>query len=142
MRVASACERWSQRLLSPYPLPRLSPDSNIYSTNLTDGARHQRYLMNKENWKSISNNNNLHAQAAYANRRSLTVKKIAAITLDPTLIIGGMFLSTGCERQGPAEQAGREVDQAVEKMKDVVSPPGPAETVGKEFDRAVADQTK
>jgi hypothetical protein len=53
-----------------------------------------------------------------------------------------MFLSTGCERQGPAEQAGKKVDQAVDKMKDVVSPPGPAEKVGKELDRAVTDKTK
>lgn len=70
------------------------------------------------------------------------MKKIAAIALGATLISGGMFLSTGCERQGPAEQAGKKVDQAVEKMKDVVSPPGPAEKAGKELDRAVADQTK
>jgi hypothetical protein len=74
--------------------------------------------------------------------RRVTVKKIAAMALGITLIIGGMFFSTGCERQGPAEQAGKEVDQAVEKMKDVVSPPGPAEKAGKELDRAVTDQTK
>jgi hypothetical protein len=70
------------------------------------------------------------------------VKKIAAMALGITLIIGGMFLSTGCEHQGPAEQAGKEVDQAVEKMKDVVSPSGPAEKAGKELDRAVTDKTK
>ena len=57
------------------------------------------------------------------------MKKIAAMALGTMLIIGGMFLSTGCERQGPAEQAGKEVDQAVEKMKDVVSPPGPAAAI-------------
>jgi hypothetical protein len=69
------------------------------------------------------------------------VRKIAAIVLGTTLMIGGTFLATGCERQGPAEQAGKNVDQAVEKMKDVVSPPGPAEKAGKELDRAV-DKTK
>jgi hypothetical protein len=74
--------------------------------------------------------------------RRVTVKKIAAMALGITLIIGGMFLSTGCERQGPAEQAGKEVDQAVEKMKDVVSPSGPAEKAGKELDRAVTDKAK
>ena len=70
------------------------------------------------------------------------MKKIATIVLGTTLIIGGMFLSTGCERQGPAEQAGKKIDQAVDKMKDVVNPPGPAEKAGKELDRAVTDKTK
>ena len=70
------------------------------------------------------------------------MKKIAATALGITFIIGGMFLSIGCKSQGPAEKAGKEVDQAVEKMKDVVSPPGPAEKAGKELDRAVTDQTK
>lgn len=70
------------------------------------------------------------------------MKKIATIVLGTTLIIGGMFLSTGCERQGPAEQAGKKIDQAVDKMKDVVNPPGPAEKAGKELDRAITDKTK
>ena len=70
------------------------------------------------------------------------MRKITAIVLGTTFIVGGMFLSTGCERQGPAERAGKEVDQAVEKTKDVVSPPGPAEKAGKELDRAVTDKTK
>jgi hypothetical protein len=70
------------------------------------------------------------------------VRKIAAIALGATLIIGGMFLATSCERQGPAERAGKDVDQAVEKMKDVVHSPGPAEKAGKELDRAVTDKTK
>ena len=70
------------------------------------------------------------------------MKKIATIVLGTTLIIGGTFLATGCERQGPAERAGKDVDQAVEKMKDVVNAPGPAEKAGKELDRAVTDKTK
>jgi hypothetical protein len=70
------------------------------------------------------------------------MKKIAAMALGTMLIIGITFLVTGCERQGPAERAGKEVDQAVEKMKDVVNPPGPAEKAGKELDRAVTDKTK
>ena len=70
------------------------------------------------------------------------MKKIVAMALGTMLIIGGAFLSTGCEHQGPAERAGKDVDQAVEKMKDVVSPSGPAEKAGKELDRAVTDKTK
>ena len=70
------------------------------------------------------------------------MREIAAIVLSSALIIGGAFLATGCERQGPAERAGKEVDQAVEKTKDVVSPPGPTEKAGKELDRAITDKTK
>ena len=70
------------------------------------------------------------------------MRKIAVIVLSTAFIIGEAFLTTGCERQGPAERAGKEVDQAVEKTKDVVSPPGPAEKAGKELDRAVTDKTK
>ena len=70
------------------------------------------------------------------------MRKIAARVLGTMLIIGITSLATGCERQGPAERAGKEVDQAVEKMKEGVNPPGPAEKVGKELDRAVTDQTK
>jgi hypothetical protein len=35
-----------------HPAVRLSQDSNICSTNLTDDVVHQRYIMNK--WKGVS----------------------------------------------------------------------------------------
>jgi hypothetical protein len=70
------------------------------------------------------------------------VRKNVAVVLSTTFIIAGLFLTTGCERQGPAEQAGKEVNQTVEKMKDVVNPSEVGEKAGKELDGAVPDKTK
>mgnify|MGYP001105115320 FL=1 len=38
---------------------------------------------------------------------------------------------------GPVEKAGRAVDDAVENAKDAIDPPGPAEKAGREVDKAV-----
>lgn len=38
---------------------------------------------------------------------------------------------------GPIEKAGRAVDNAAEKAKDAIDPPGPAEKAGREVDKAV-----
>ena len=50
---------------------------------------------------------------------------------------GSVFLSTGCESKGPAEQAGANVDKGVQNVKDAVNPPGPVEKAGRAVDRAV-----
>lgn len=43
-----------------------------------------------------------------------------------------------CEREGPAERAGRSVDRAGQQLRDAVDPPsGPAERAGRAVDRAV-----
>jgi hypothetical protein len=43
-----------------------------------------------------------------------------------------------CERQGPAERAGRSLDRAGERVRDTVDPPrGPVERLGRSVDRAV-----
>lgn len=34
------------------------------------------------------------------------------------LVLGGAFVSVGCESEGPVEKAGKKVDQAVEEAKD------------------------
>lgn len=43
-----------------------------------------------------------------------------------------------CEREGPAERAGRSLDRAGESVRDTVDPPrGPVERMGRSVDRAV-----
>jgi len=58
------------------------------------------------------------------------------------LVMGGALVGVGCERQGPAERAGQEIDRVVEEAKDKLDPPGPVEKAGKTVDRAVEDLTK
>jgi hypothetical protein len=43
----------------------------------------------------------------------------------------------GCTEEGPAEKAGKGVDNAARDIKDTVSPPGPAEKAGRAVDDAV-----
>jgi len=68
--------------------------------------------------------------------------RMAAVVLIATLVTGGALVSVGCERQGPAERAGQEIDRVVEEAKDKLDPAGPAEKAGKKVDRAVEDLTK
>lgn len=43
-----------------------------------------------------------------------------------------------CDKPGPAEQAGRQIDRAGESIRDAVDPPrGPVERAGRAIDRAV-----
>jgi hypothetical protein len=70
------------------------------------------------------------------------MKKSVALLVSLTVMCGGVVLGTGCERQGPAERAGKDIDRAVEDMKDAVNPPGPVEKAGKKLDRAVEDVTR
>ncbi len=42
----------------------------------------------------------------------------------------------GCESEGPAENAGKNIDAGIQKAKDTISPPGPAEKVGRDIDKA------
>ncbi len=48
-----------------------------------------------------------------------------------------MALGAGCEEKGPAEQAGQNVDNAVQKAKDTISPPGPGEKAGRAVDKTL-----
>ncbi|MDD2557770.1 MAG: hypothetical protein PHH87_05685 [Desulfuromonas sp.] len=42
-----------------------------------------------------------------------------------------------CEKKGPMEKAGENVDRAVEKIEDTLNPKGPAEKAGEKVDKAV-----
>lgn len=52
-----------------------------------------------------------------------------------------LVLLFGCSEPGPAEQAGKKVDQAVEEVRDRIDPAGPAERAGREIDEAVEELT-
>ena len=70
------------------------------------------------------------------------MKQIFVGALVAALLSGGVFLCTGCEREGPAERAGKEIDRAVKDAQDALDPAGPMEKAGKKIDRAVEDVTK
>jgi len=42
-----------------------------------------------------------------------------------------------CERKGPVEKTGEQIDKAAEKVKDAVDPKGPAEKTGEKIDKAL-----
>lgn len=54
------------------------------------------------------------------------------ILLSPLLV-----LTVGCAPEGPAERAGKSVDQAAENARDAINPTGPAEKAGEKVDQAV-----
>jgi hypothetical protein len=62
----------------------------------------------------------------------VTVHKIILASL-PAIVLG----LGACEDKGPAESAGENIDQAVEKAKEAVDPQGPAERAGENIDEAV-----
>ncbi|MGE0684585.1 MAG: hypothetical protein AB7P69_27220, partial [Candidatus Binatia bacterium] len=49
----------------------------------------------------------------------------------------GVLLLGGCEQEGPAERAGKQVDEAVENLNKTVKPDGPVERAGEKVDEAV-----
>jgi hypothetical protein len=55
------------------------------------------------------------------------------------LVMVGALLGAGCKPEGPVEKAGKQVDQAVEGVKDKLNPEGPVEKAGKKVDQAVED---
>lgn len=53
------------------------------------------------------------------------------------LLVLPILLLAACDKPGPAEQAGRSVDRAGERLRDAVDPPrGPVERAGRALDRA------
>ena len=59
------------------------------------------------------------------------------LVLMAVVTIGLAGALAACEREGPAERAGRSVDRAASSVRDAVDPPqGPAERAGRALDRA------
>jgi hypothetical protein len=52
------------------------------------------------------------------------------------MVCTGFLLASlgGCAREGPAERAGKQIDETVEEL---TNPEGPAESAGEEIDRSV-----
>jgi hypothetical protein len=44
-----------------------------------------------------------------------------------------------CHDEGPAERAGRHLDNAGQSLSDTLNPPGPAESTGRKVDRALGN---
>ena len=59
-----------------------------------------------------------------------------SLLMIPMLAVGlGL---AACDEPGPAEQAGRQMDRAGERIRDAVDPPrGPVERAGRAVDRAL-----
>ena len=64
--------------------------------------------------------------------------KIRAHILPALLLsLAGLLPLAGCQEEGPAERAGRQVDNAARNVRDTVNPPsGPAESAGRKIDDA------
>jgi hypothetical protein len=52
-------------------------------------------------------------------------------------IFAALAAFAGCESQGPAEKAGKSIDEGVQSAKDAVNPPGAAEKAGRAVDKTL-----
>ena len=64
------------------------------------------------------------------------VRRLLALMVVPLAL-----LMAGCDEPGPAEQAGEQLDEAAENIKDTIEPDGPAEEAGEEIDEAIDNVT-
>ena len=55
----------------------------------------------------------------------------------PAAAMALLLSLAACHQSGPAETAGRKLDNAGQSIKDAVDPPGPAEKLGRSIDRTV-----
>src|SRR5262249_43023156 len=53
------------------------------------------------------------------------------------LVLGTSVLFAGCDSGGPAERAGRSIDNAARDARDAIAPGGPMEKAGRDVDRAL-----
>ena len=72
---------------------------------------------------------------AYGRFQQATIRVLGCALLVMGLALGGV----GCKREGAVEKAGKQVDKAVEDVKDKINPEGPVEKAGKKIDQAVED---
>lgn len=53
------------------------------------------------------------------------------------VLLGFSGLLLACSEQGPAEQAGEQVDETVDSIQETLDPSGPAERAGEAIDDAI-----
>jgi len=68
-------------------------------------------------------------------------QKMIRVVASALLVVGFTLVGVGCEREGAVEKAGKQVDKAVEDVKDKINPEGPVEKAGKQVDKAI-DEAK
>ena len=64
-------------------------------------------------------------------KRNRCFAAVAGVLL---VALAGAF---GCESQGPAARVGESIDKGVRDAKDAINPPGPAEKAGRAVDDAL-----
>ena len=53
------------------------------------------------------------------------------------LVFGSLIPLAGCQNEGPAERAGKSIDNAARDARDAIAPGGPMEKAGRDIDRAL-----
>lgn len=58
-----------------------------------------------------------------------------------TMLCTGLLVAAlgGCEREGPMERTGKQMDEAVENLSEATKREGPVERAGKQLDKAVEE---
>lgn len=80
---------------------------------------------------------NSHNNAEQKLRRLGTADDTKMKTWRPALLAAAVVVSlAACHKEGPAESAGKSLDNAGQKIQDAVDPPGPAQKVGRAIDDA------
>jgi hypothetical protein len=51
------------------------------------------------------------------------------------LFAAPLLILAACHKEGPAEQAGKSLDKAGQKIEDAVNPPGPVQKAGRAIDK-------
>jgi hypothetical protein len=69
--------------------------------------------------------------------RRTGMKRYVSFALAAMLAVASNTFVTGCRHEGPAERAGKKIDDATDKLKDKLDPPGPAEKAGRKIDRTL-----
>ncbi len=63
--------------------------------------------------------------------------RLAVLRITCVAVLLGL---AACHQEGPAEKAGKSIDQAGQKVQDTLDPPqGPVQAAGRKVDRALGD---